>query len=315
MSSFTTHCAQSVPVAPRALVPAALLCFAMALPLAAPAGADNHGELPEVTTTALTGTLHLLQGRGGNVVASVGEDGLLIIDDDYENMVPAYEAALVDLAGADANPSFVLNTHWHSDHTGGNLFWADRGAVVVAHTRVRERMATRQDMPTMNRVVESSPKGALPVVTFGDSLALHFNDDDLEVQHYAAGHTDGDSVVYFTAENVVHMGDLYFKDRFPFVDIASGGTVPGYIAAVQAVLDRVDGSTVIVPGHGSLASKADLERYLDMLQLTSTYVSDKLAAGESVEAITEAGLGEVWASWGTGFINEPTWISFIANSP
>ncbi len=163
-------------------------------------------------------------------------------------------------------------------------------------------------------MVEPSPAGALPVVTFGDSLALHFNGDDLEVQHYAAGHTDGDSVVYFTAENVVHMGDLFFKDRFPFVDIGSGGSVPGYIAAVQAVLERVDGSTVIVPGHGSLASRADLESYLNMLQITSAAVSEKLAAGESVEAIAEAGLGDAWTTWGGGFINEATWISFIANS-
>jgi glyoxylase-like metal-dependent hydrolase (beta-lactamase superfamily II) len=304
-----------LPAGYRLSLPAVLLGAALSLAAAVPAQADNHEPLPEVTSTPLTGTLHLLQGRGGNVVASVGEDGLLIIDDDYANMVPTYEAALIDLAGADANPRFVLNTHWHSDHTGGNLFWADRGAVVVAHTRVRERMATRQDMPAMNRVVEPSPKGALPVVTYGDSVAVHFNGDDLEVQHYAAAHTDGDSVVYFTAENVVHMGDLFFKDRFPFVDIGSGGTVPGYIAAVEAVLERVDGSTVIVPGHGSLATKADLERYLDMLQLTSTFVADKLAAGESVESITEAGLGEVWTSWGGGFINEATWISFIANSP
>ncbi|MDP4790086.1 MAG: MBL fold metallo-hydrolase [Haliea sp.] len=280
----------------------------------APALADNHEELPDVTTTALTGTLHMLQGRGGNVVASVGDDGLLIIDNDYDNMALAYEAALTDLAGADANPLFVLNTHWHFDHVGGNLFWADRGAVVVAHSNVRQRMSMRQEMPAMNRVLEPSPVGALPVVTFGDSLALHFNGDDLEVQHYAAGHTDGDSVVYFTAENVVHMGDLFFKDRFPFVDIGSGGSVPGYIAAVQAVLERVDGSTVIVPGHGSLASRADLESYLNMLQITSAAVSEKLAAGESVEAIAEAGLGDAWTTWGGGFINEATWISFIANS-
>ena len=125
-----------------------------------------------VATSSLTGTLHLLQGRGGNVVASIGEDGVLIIDDDYEEMVPAYEAALTDLVGADANPRFIVNTHWHFDHVGGNLFWADRGAVVVAHTNVRERMATRQDMKFFDRVVEPSPAGALPVITFGDSLAM-----------------------------------------------------------------------------------------------------------------------------------------------
>ncbi|MFO7552720.1 MAG: MBL fold metallo-hydrolase [Haliea sp.] len=154
---------------------AAAFCAACALALATSAAADDQAAPPTVTTTALTGNLHLLQGRGGNVVASIGEDGVLIIDDDYEEMVPAYEAALTDLVGADANPRFIINTHWHFDHVGGNLFWAGRGAVVLAHTNVRERMSTRQDMKFFDRVVEPSPAGALPVITYGDSLALHFN--------------------------------------------------------------------------------------------------------------------------------------------
>ena len=297
-------------------VMAAALCGACALALATSAGAQAQDAPPTVTTTALTGKLHLLQGRGGNVVASIGEDGVLIIDDDYAEMVPAYEAALTDLIGADANPRFIINTHWHLDHVGGNLFWADRGAVVVAHTNVRERMSTRQEMKFFDRVVEASPAGALPVITYGDSLALHFNGEDIEVQHHAAGHTDGDSVVYFTGENVVHMGDLFFKDGFPFVDLGSGGSVSGYIAAVEAVLARVDDASVIVPGHGaSLADKADLQRYRDMLATTSAAVRARLAAGENVDSIIEDGLGEEWAAWGTGFIDEAKWIGFIANSP
>ncbi|MEQ9463112.1 MAG: MBL fold metallo-hydrolase [Haliea sp.] len=290
---------------------AAAFFTACALALATTAVAQDG----TVSTSSLTGTLHLLQGRGGNVVASIGEDGVLIVDDDYVEMVPAYEAALTDLVGADANPRFIVNTHWHSDHVGGNLFWADRGAVVVAHTNVRERMSTRQDMKFFDRVVEPSPVGALPVITFGDSLALHFNGDDIEVQHHAAGHTDGDSVVYFTSENVVHMGDLFFNGGFPFVDLGSGGSVAGYIAAVEAVLARVDEASVIVPGHGSLATRADLQRYRDMLVATSDAVRAQLAAGQSLDSIVEAGLGEEWASWGGGFINEATWIGFIANSP
>lgn len=296
---------------------AAAFCTACALALATSAAvaADDQAAPPTVTTTALTGNLHLLQGRGGNVVASIGEDGVLIIDDDYEEMVPAYEAALTDLVGADANPRFIINTHWHLDHVGGNLFWADRGAVVLAHSNVRERMSTRQEMKAFDRVVEASPAEALPVITYGDSLALHFNDDDIEVQHYASAHTDGDSVVYFTSENVVHMGDLFFKDGFPFVDLGSGGSVAGYIAAADAILARVDDATVIVPGHGSLADRADLQRYRDMLVTTSSAVQARLDAGESVDSIVEQGLGEEWAPWGTGFINEERWISFIANSP
>jgi len=294
---------------------AAALFSACALALATTAVAQDPAQPTTVTTSALTGSLHLLQGRGGNVVASVGEDGVLIIDDDYAEMALAYEAALTDLVGADANPSFIINTHWHFDHVGGNLFWADRGAVVVAHTNVRERMSVRQEMEFFDTVVEASPARALPVITYGDSLALHFNGDDIEVQHHAAAHTDGDSVVYFTNENVVHMGDLFFKDGFPFVDLGSGGSVAGYVAAADAVLARVDDATVIVPGHGSLADKADLQRYRDMLVTTSAAVRARLAAGESVDSIADAGLGEEWESWGAGFINEAQWISFIASSP
>ncbi|PLW81007.1 MBL fold metallo-hydrolase [Kineobactrum sediminis] len=292
-----------------------LLTLVACCMLALPAIADNHDESPSVKVTALEGPLYLLQGRGGNVVASVGDDGVLMIDDDYREMAPAYVDALESLAGEGASPAFVLNTHWHLDHTGGNRLWGERGAVIVAHTNVRKRMGSRQEMKAMNRVIEASPASALPVVTFDDSLAVHFNGDDLEVQHYAAGHTDGDSVVYFTGQNVLHMGDLFFNGRFPFVDIGSGGTVPGYKAAVTDILTRVDNATVIVPGHGALANKADLLSYLNMLNTTTALVRDKLAAGESVESIIEEGLGDEWEGWGSGFIDEATWIGFIANSP
>lgn len=305
---------RSTPARSPTLFPAVIATVLLALGALA-TGASAQEAPPTVTTTALTGTLHLLQGRGGNVVASIGDDGVLIIDDDYEEMVPAYEAALTDLVGANANPRFIINTHWHFDHVGGNLFWADRGAVVMAHSNVRERMSSRQDMKFFDRVVEASPAGALPVITYGDSLALHFNGDDIEVQHYASAHTDGDSAVYFTGENVLHMGDLFFKDGFPFVDLGSGGSVAGYVAAVDAALARVDDATVIVPGHGSLADKADLQRYRDMLVTTSGAVQARLAAGESVDSIIDRGLGEEWGAWGTGFIDEATWIGFIANSP
>lgn len=272
-------------------------------------------EAPSVTQTPLGGALYVLQGRGGNVLASVGEDGILLVDDDYAETAPAYSAVLDQLDESGRQPRFVLNTHWHGDHTGGNAFWAERGAVVVAHINVRNRMATRQEMKAMGRVVEPSPKEALPVVTFGHSLALHFNGDVLEVQHFPEGHTDGDSIVFFTAENVVHMGDLMWKDRFPFVDVGSGGNVFSLIANIERILARIDDQTTLVAGHGGpLANKADLERYLAMLRTTSALVRDKLAQGQSLEAITAQGLGDEWSSWGEHYIKEAAWISFIADS-
>jgi glyoxylase-like metal-dependent hydrolase (beta-lactamase superfamily II) len=279
---------------------------------AAPTPADS--EKPQVSTTALKGPLHMLQGRGGNVVASVGQDGILLVDDDYAEYAPAYREALDALGKSGTEPRIVLNTHWHGDHTGSNGFWGQRGALLMAHDNVRRRMSTRQEMKAFDRVVEPSPPEALPVVTYGDSLVVHFNGDDVEVQHYANAHTDGDSVVYYARENVVHMGDLYFKDRFPFVDLHSGGNVFGYIAAVEAVLARVDEDTVIVPGHGSLANRADLKGYLDMLTRTSTSVKAALEGGASADEIIEKGLGAEWESYGSGFINEESWIRFIAGS-
>jgi glyoxylase-like metal-dependent hydrolase (beta-lactamase superfamily II) len=277
-----------------------------------PAISADEGD--KVRVTAIKGSLHLLQGRGGNVLASIGEDGILLVDDDYPELAAAHREALSGMGESGREPRFVLNTHWHGDHSGGNEFWAERGAVLVAHRNVRQRMGTRQDMKALGRVVEPSPAAALPVVTYGDSLALHFNGDDIEVQHYPRGHTDGDSVIWFSAANVVHMGDYFFKDRFPFVDLGSGGNVLGYIANVEKVLARVDGSTVIVPGHGDLADRSDLERYLDMLKTTSDEVSSALAQGVTLDDLIARGLDEKWSSWGGGFINEEAWIKFIAAS-
>lgn len=276
----------------------------------------HSADAPSVSTTPIKGALHLLQGRGGNVVASVGVDGILIIDDDYAAYADAYQAALNKLVpGSDEAevPQFVINTHWHGDHTGGNVYWADKGSVIVAHSNVRERMSTRQDMKRRGQVVEASSASSLPVITFGDSMALHFNNDDIEVLHLPNGHTDGDSVVFFAKANVVHMGDHFFMNTFPFVDLDSGGSIAGLTANIAAVLARVDDSTIIIPGHGGKrATKEDLQRYHTMLMATVESVSSRLSQGQTKESIVEEGLGEKWTSWGKGFINEETWIKTIA---
>jgi cyclase len=278
----------------------------------------SYGEAEEealtVSTAQIKGSLYLLQGRGGNVMASIGKDGILLIDDDYAQFATAYRAALSALDQSGRQPRFVLNTHWHGDHTGGNEFWAERGAVVVAHQNVRQRMGSRQEMKALGRVVEASPVIALPVVTYGDSLALHFNGDDIEVQHYPRGHTDGDSVVYFSAANVLHMGDHFFKDRFPFVDIGSGGNVFGYMANIEGILAKVDGDTVIVPGHGNLADRGDLQRFLEMLKSTTAEIKSGREQGLDADALLARGLDKQWSSWGGGFINEETWIRTILGS-
>lgn len=268
----------------------------------------------DVSVQPLDGPLHLLQGEGGNVVASVGADGVLLVDDDYARLASAYETALQGLAGTAAAPRFVVNTHWHGDHAGANEHWGNSGAVIMAHSNVRKRMASPQMSPITGKIKQASPAAALPIVTFGDSLVLHFNGLDVEVQHYPAGHTDGDSVVFFPALNIVHMGDLFFKDRFPFVDLGSGGNVLSYIANVENVLAKIDAQTQIVPGHGSLANKKDLQRFLAMLRETSAAISSALEDGKTLQQIIDTGLSDKWASWGGGFINEASWIKIVAAS-
>ena len=289
---------------------AALIAVAL---IAVPSIAEETQE-PEVKATPIKGPLYFFQGRGGNVVASIGEDGVLLVDADYNKYAPAHAARAGEIAGNDAAPRFVLNTHWHSDHTGGNNFFGEQGSVIIAHENIRQRMSTGQKIEAFDRVIEPSPKIALPVVTYGDSVALHFNGDDIEVQHYPKGHTDGDSVVFFAAENVVHMGDLVFAERFPFVDISSGGNVFGVIDNIAAVLARIDDQTVVVPGHGAITDKAGLAAYHEMLVTTSGQVTSALEQGKSLEEVTADGLGGQWESWGSGFIKEAAWISFIAGS-
>lgn len=268
---------------------------------------------PSVNVTPIKGALYLMQGSGGNVLASVGDDGVLLVDSDYAAYAPAHDKALDALSSEPAR--FLLNTHWHNDHTGGNEYWGMRNSIIVAHENILKRMSTRQEIKALGKVVEPSPAPALPVVTYGDSLALHFNGDDIEVQHYPTGHTDGDSIVFFSGENVVHLGDHMFFGGFPFVDISSGGNVLGFINNLEQVLARVDDATIIVPGHGkNVVSRADLAAYHKVLVDTSSAVRSALAAGETVEQIVARGLGEEYASYGQGFISEERWIGFIAAS-
>ena len=275
--------------------------------------ASVWSQPPTVESTEIRDGLYLLQGRGGNVLASMGEDGVMLVDSDYSNYQPAYLEAVKAL-GADS-VRFVINTHWHGDHSGGNAAWGDSGSLILAHDNVRLRMSTRQENKLFKRVTEPSPRSAWPLVTYADSLALHINGETVEVRHYPTGHTDGDSTVTIVESDVVHLGDHYFKDRFPFVDRDSGGSVDGFIANIGAMLARVGDDTVIVPGHGDLANKADLARYHAMLLATRDEVRKMQDEGMDLDAIKARGLSDQWESWGAGFINEERWITFIATSP
>jgi glyoxylase-like metal-dependent hydrolase (beta-lactamase superfamily II) len=233
----------------------------------------------------------------------------LIVDDEFAPLADKIKAALKGLG--DGKLKFILNTHWHGDHTGGNVVFGPE-APIIAQTNVRKRLSEGSNVP--NRTVKPAPKEALPVITFDQSLSVYFNGEEIRVIHYPHGHTDGDAVIFFTGANVVHMGDDFFSGMFPFVDLDSGGDVDGYIKNVGDVITKLPANVKIIPGHGPLSNIDDLKRFHRMLIETSGIVRQKMAEGKKVEQIKAEGFPDEWKSWGAGFVNSDRWIDTIYRS-
>jgi len=236
----------------------------------------------EMKSTHVAGNVYMLEGAGGNIGVSVGEDGILIVDDQFAPLADKIRAALKELG--DGKLKFILNTHWHGDHTGGNPEFGPE-APIIAHTNVRKRLM--QEHKRGERVIPPMKKEGLPVITFDHSLSVHFNGEEIKAIHSPHAHTDGDLIIYFTKSNVVHMGDIYFSGRFPFIDRASGGTVQGVIDAVEQVLRTIPEDARIIPGHGPLSTKKDLEHYLNMLRETWDFVKKQKSQGKTLEAVQQ----------------------------
>jgi len=263
----------------------------------------------EVKATKLAGNISMLEGAGGNIGVSVGSDGILIVDDQFAPLADKIRAALKTLG--EGKLKFILNTHWHGDHTGSNAVFGPE-APIIAQTNVRKRLA--EGATVRGQEVKPAPKEALPVITFDQSLSVHFNGEEIRVIHFPHGHTDGDSVIFFTTSNVVHMGDDFFAGRFPFVDLDSGGDVEGVIKNVGDIIGRLPAGVKIIPGHGPISTIDDLKLYHRMLAETTDIVRKKMAAGKTLEQIKAEGLPDEWKPWGTGFINTATWIEIIYKS-
>ncbi len=263
----------------------------------------------EIKVIKAAGNVYMLQGAGGNIGVSVGADGILIVDDQFAPLADKIRAALKTLG--EGKLKFVLNTHWHGDHTGGNAQFSSE-APIIAHTNVRRRLET--DQLVHGEAVKASPKEALPVVTFDDRLSVHFNGEEIRVIHFPHGHTDGDSVIFFTGSNVVHMGDDFFAGRFPFVDLDSGGNVEGVIRNVGEIIKQLPAGVKIIPGHGPLSNIDDLKIYHRMLVETTSIVRQRMSAGKTLPQIKAAGLPAEWKDWGTGFIKTDEWIETIYQS-
>jgi len=259
----------------------------------------------EITATKVSGNIYMLQGSGGNIGVSVGADGILIVDDQFAPLADKIKAALKTLG--EGKLKFILNTHYHGDHTGGNAVFGPE-APIIAQTNVRKRLqqGTQGQQP--------APKEALPVITFDQSVSVHFNGEEIRVLHFPHGHTDGDAIIFFTSSNVIHMGDDFFNGMFPFVDIDSGGDVAGYIKNVGDVLAKLPAGAKIIPGHGPPATADDLKKFHDMLVATTGIVQQKIKTGKTLDQIKAEGLPDEWKSWGTGFIKTDRWIETIYRS-
>jgi cyclase len=265
----------------------------------------------EITATKVAGNIYMLQGSGGNIGVSVGTDGILIVDDQFAPLADKIKKALKDLG--DGKLKFVLNTHWHGDHTGGNVAFGP-DAPIIAHDNVRRRLSTEQKSEFFKRTTPASPNEALPVITFDKSLSVHFNGEEIKVIHFPHGHTDGDSVIFFTNSNVVHLGDDFFVSRFPFVDLESGGDVEGLIKNIAEIIPKLPADVKIIPGHGAISTVADLKAYHRMLTETTAIVREKMKAKKTLAEIKAEGLPAEWKEWGSGFIKTDVWLETIHRS-
>lgn len=283
-------------------------------PGAAPVAAQQDFEDVRIEATHVAGNVYLLVGQGGNIGVSSGPDGALMVDDQFAPLADRIRAALRELGRSDAasDVRFVLNTHWHGDHTGGNVEFGPE-ATIIAHDNVRERLSARQERGDGN-VTEPSPPEALPVITFAQSLSVHFNGEEIRALHLPHGHTDGDAVIWFTESNVVHMGDDFFAGRFPFVDLASGGSVEGLERAIAHVLENIPADAQVIPGHGPLSTVDDLRLYHRMLTETIARVRSRIGEGATLEDVRAGGVSPEWDGWGEGFISTERWLETIYRS-
>ncbi|MGE5096274.1 MAG: MBL fold metallo-hydrolase [Betaproteobacteria bacterium] len=291
------------------------LATALATLLAAalPAAAQQDFSKVEIRTTKLAEHVYMLVGAGGNLGLSVGDDATFLVDDQFAPLTDRINEAIAKVSHQPVK--FIVNTHWHFDHTGGNENYGKAGTLIFAHENVRKRMSTEQFIEFIKSKQPPSPKAALPVVTFNDGLTFHLNGEEIRVIHVAPAHTDGDAIVHFAGSDVLHMGDVFFNQMYPFIDASSGGRAEGMVAGCDQGLALAKDTTRIIPGHGPLSDRRGLQAYRDMLATIVGRVRKLVDEGRSVQQIVEAKpTAEFDAEWGKGFIPPDKFAEMVARN-
>lgn len=291
--------------APRALIAAALLLGA-----AAAVVAQGRFDAVQIKPEKLADGIWVLTGSGGNIGMCAGPDGVLLVDDQYAELSPKILAAVKTLS--DRPLRWIVNTHWHGDHVGGNENMANAGATIVAQDNVRRRMIEGQVDKTSGRKIDPAPAKALPVLTFNDSAAIHVNGEDVVIFHVAAAHTDGDAIVWFRKSNVVHAGDCLFNGLYPRIDLASGGSIDGMIEAANRVIPWLGPDTKVIPGHGPVTDREGYKRFRDMLTGVRDAIAKRAGTGMSLEQTLADAPTRQWdEEWGKGFIKPDVFVKMV----
>jgi glyoxylase-like metal-dependent hydrolase (beta-lactamase superfamily II) len=267
----------------------------------------------QIKVTKVAGRVYMLEGAGGNIAASVGDDGIVIVDDQYAPLAERIQAALQGVT--DKPVRFVINTHYHGDHTGGNAYF-QKQAPVIAHDNVRKRLevgGTAGNLGSVKVEQKAQPKDALPIITFDHEVTVHLNGEDIRALHFPSGHTDGDSIIFFPKSNVVHMGDDFVRSGFPFIDLGGGGSVDGMIAALEQTATKLPAEVKVIPGHGGVSNLDDVREYVKMLKETRAVVATGIQQGKTLDQLKQENVLEPWKKWSGEFITSDTFIETLYN--
>jgi glyoxylase-like metal-dependent hydrolase (beta-lactamase superfamily II) len=277
-----------------------LFATAAAMLVCAAAAAQQQQDFSkvEIKVQKVQGTVYMLTGSGGNIGVSVGDDGIVIVDDEFAPLAPKIREALKSISTKPIK--FILNTHFHGDHTGGNGVFS-KDAPIIAHDNVRNRLAA--GTKSSGRETPPAPADALPIITFNDTATIHVNGEDIRAVHFPNGHTDSDAVIFFTKSNVVHMGDDLFFAQFPYIDLDNGGSVRGLIKNLEAIYPMLNDNTKLIAGHGALSDKKALREWINMLEGTVAIMNEAIQKGKTLEQVKEEKTLVAWSNWDQGFMN------------